>query len=228
MSKMLSKMNLISVVQQLPKEDIETIQGYVEMIEKENQKLKKQLENKYEKVGTLTTELLYEENTKLVEENQKLKQVNEEHRMLNGQLREEIKTKDKAYKAIVEELTEYAEKNERLKLQLSGTTHCYDEEEHRKLKNQLEKCYCNRTDCSSRIKDSKKYDSLVQAQEAQQKEFINYLQRGINHYTTYIEAMDSAGPSIYSNEYDNSKIKIAIYKGILQKYKEIMNGSKQN
>ena len=44
MSKMLSKMNLISVVQQLPKEDIETIQGYVEMIEEKNQDLKKQLE----------------------------------------------------------------------------------------------------------------------------------------------------------------------------------------
>ena len=44
MSRMLSKMNLISVVQQLPKEDIETIQGYVEMIEEENQDLKRQLE----------------------------------------------------------------------------------------------------------------------------------------------------------------------------------------
>lgn len=33
---------------------------------KENQELKKQLENKYEKVGTLTNELLYEENTKLI------------------------------------------------------------------------------------------------------------------------------------------------------------------
>lgn len=65
-------------------------------------------------------------------------------------------------------------------------------------------------------------------QESQQKEFINYLQRGINHYTAYVEAMDNAGPSIYSNEYDNSKIKIAIYKGILQKYKEIVNGSEQN
>lgn len=50
MSKMLSKMNLISVVQQLPKEDIETIQGYVEMIEEKNQELKKQLEN-YKKLG---------------------------------------------------------------------------------------------------------------------------------------------------------------------------------
>lgn len=43
MSKMLSKMNLISIVQQLPKEDIEAIQGYVEMIEEENQELKKQI-----------------------------------------------------------------------------------------------------------------------------------------------------------------------------------------
>lgn len=33
---------------------------------KENQELKKQLENKYEKIGTLTGELLYEENTKLI------------------------------------------------------------------------------------------------------------------------------------------------------------------
>ena len=43
MSRMLSKMNLISAVQQLPKEDIETIQGYVEMNEQECEELKKQL-----------------------------------------------------------------------------------------------------------------------------------------------------------------------------------------
>lgn len=45
MSRMLSKMNLISVVQQLPKEDIETIQGYVEMIEQENDVQKVMIEN---------------------------------------------------------------------------------------------------------------------------------------------------------------------------------------
>ena len=50
MSRMLSKMNLISVVQQLPKEDIETIQGYVEMIEQECEELKKQLEE-YKRLG---------------------------------------------------------------------------------------------------------------------------------------------------------------------------------
>lgn len=35
-------------------------------LKEQNEKLKKQLENKYEKVGTLTSELLYEENTKLI------------------------------------------------------------------------------------------------------------------------------------------------------------------
>ena len=35
-------------------------------LEARNKELKKQLENKYEKVGTLTGELLYEENTKLI------------------------------------------------------------------------------------------------------------------------------------------------------------------
>ena len=41
--------------------------------------------------------------------------------------------------------------------------------ENQELKKQLENCYCNRTDCSSRIKDSKQYDSLVQTVESQQK-----------------------------------------------------------
>ena len=41
MSKMLAKMNLISIVQQLPKEDIELVQNYVEMIEEEKEELKK-------------------------------------------------------------------------------------------------------------------------------------------------------------------------------------------
>lgn len=53
--------------------------------------------------------------------------------------------------------------------------------ENKKIKEQLENCYCNRTDCSSRIKDSKKYDSLVQKVENQQKEFIEWLENLINN-----------------------------------------------
>ena len=48
----------------------------------ENKELKKQLEKKYEKLGTLTAEILYEENTRLANEitvlkteNQKLKEM---------------------------------------------------------------------------------------------------------------------------------------------------------
>lgn len=68
--------------------------------------------------------------------------------------------------------------------------------ENQELKKQLENCYCNRTDCSGRIKDSKKYDSLIQAQEVQQKEFIKFLEnellharyyaRDIAHYIEYV------------------------------------------
>lgn len=81
--------------------------------------------------------------------------------------------------------------------------------ENQELKKQLENSYCNRTDCAGRIKDSKKYDSLVQAQEAQQKEFIKFLEdelldaryyaRDIAHYIEYV----------------------------LRKYKEIVNGTEQ-
>lgn len=38
----------------------------IQFLLEENQQLKEHLENKYEKVGTLTSELLYEENTKLI------------------------------------------------------------------------------------------------------------------------------------------------------------------
>ena len=129
MSKMLSKMNLISVVQQLPKEDIETIQGYVEMIEEENKQLKKQLEN----------------------------------------------------------------------------------------------CYCNRTDCAGRIKDSKVYDSLVQAQEAQQKEFIKYLEDEIKKEKEDLEHLCD----LYKIPQKNNSTYKFVYsyinkiEKILQKYKEI-------
>lgn len=49
-----------------PKKQLEFYKDLSEQLEKENQELKKQLENKYEKVGTLTAELLYKENTKLI------------------------------------------------------------------------------------------------------------------------------------------------------------------
>lgn len=84
-------------------------------------------------------------------------------------------------------------------------------EEAKELKKQLGKCYCNRTDCSSRIKDSKKYDSLVQAQEYQQKEFIEYLENEI-----YSFELRGTSP-----EYNFENV----LKRILLKYKEIIGVS---
>lgn len=100
--------------------------------------------------------------------------------------------------------------NYELKSQLKGTTHCFDEEEHEKLKKQLENCYCNRTDCSGRIKDSKVYDSLVQKVETQQNEFIEWL-----------EAMSI----MYENEYKDIDT-AEHYNCVLNKYKEIIGDDK--
>lgn len=71
MSKTLAKLNLISVVQQLPKEDIETIQGYVRMIEKENQELKEKLD-KYENPEDMTLMMMWS-TEKVKDENKELK-----------------------------------------------------------------------------------------------------------------------------------------------------------
>ena len=71
MSKMLFKMNLISVVQQLPKEDIETIQGYVEMIEEENKKYKEVIDKAIEYINNLR--IWYEHNDNICSTEDKFK-----------------------------------------------------------------------------------------------------------------------------------------------------------
>lgn len=55
-------------------DDLDGADAYILKLYKENQQLKEQLNKKYENVGTLTSEILYEENTKLVQENQQLKE----------------------------------------------------------------------------------------------------------------------------------------------------------
>lgn len=98
-------------------------------------------------------------------------------------------------------------------------------EKLRRLEKQLEKCYCNRTDCSSRIKDSKKYDSLVQTQEAQQKEFIKYLEDEKDRLARECS-------NIYVDGLGHTRIVNAdIFdevNDILQKYKEITGVKDEN
>ena len=82
----------------------------------------------------------------------------------------------------------------------------------------------NKTSCLSNKTLVRELDECL----SQQKEFINYLQKEINQYTAHIEAINNAGVSIYSPDYDNSKLKLAIYKEILLKYIEIVNGTERN
>ena len=95
--------------------------------------------------------------------------------------------------------------------------------ENQELKKQLENCYCNRTDCSGRIKDSKKYDSLIQVQETQQKEFIKYLEDTIKKEQKNLDDLCD----IYKvPKENNSTYKFLCsfvhrIEKILQKYKEI-------
>lgn len=86
---------------------------------------------------------------------------------------------------------------------------------NQELKKQLENCYCNRTDCSSRIKDSKKYDSLVQKVESQQKEFIDWLENEIENCKYGEENYADGDDMTYHNENE-------LRKEILSKYKEII------
>ena len=98
-------------------------------------------------------------------------------------------------------------------------------EEAKELKKQLEECYCNRTDCSGRIKDSKTYDSLEQKIKNQQKEFTLYLENEIY-------SIEPKGTGInYNCEYDSEEdyisamkeqSKLNTLKEILSKYKEII------
>lgn len=78
MSRELTKMNLIAIVQQLPKEDIEVIETYIKMIERENKKLKeKYLVKPNRKEFIHDIEKLQQERNKYKELYEKEKEKNE-------------------------------------------------------------------------------------------------------------------------------------------------------
>ena len=54
---MIDKLNLIAIVQQLPEEDIKTIENYIKALEEENEKLKQAERNTYETSQEMLSEL---------------------------------------------------------------------------------------------------------------------------------------------------------------------------
>ena len=66
---------------------------------------------------------------------------------------------------------------------------------------------------------NKKYDSLIQAQEAQQKVFIKYLAKRYNDTTSVIGSYGSNTDMLYAKKY--------LINEILQKYKEIIGDNEE-
>lgn len=54
---MIDKLNLISIVQQLPEDDVKTIENYIKALEEENEKLKQAVRNTYETSQEMLSEL---------------------------------------------------------------------------------------------------------------------------------------------------------------------------
>lgn len=142
-----------------------------------------------------------------------LEKINVQHRKLNGKLRQEIDILESqldfiTYQNIV--IENLQQENEKLKKQ-----------------------YCERTDCSGRIKDSKQYDSLVQKVENQQKEFISYLENEIDICDGFLDTVKSdlqeipygvisAGKTYITTQIKENETTHKVYEEILQKYREII------
>lgn len=198
-----------------------TREDYINTLELDNAELRKENEELKSQLRGTTHCFDEEEHNKLKEEitnlskdvdmwNAKYNDMFDENRMLKEALETKSYCKyankcDELNDCSREEYEDMSNANVRLNVEN------YDlKEENQKLKKQLENCYCNRTDCSGRIKDSKVYDSLVQKVETQQKEFIKYLE-------DEIQSCEAVSDLLF-----NSNKEMKVYKEILQKYKSII------
>lgn len=112
-----------------------------------------------------------------------------------------------------DELKFLLRENKELKSQLKGTTHCFDEEEHKRLKEQLE------NSIKVNIADHKyasECEDKVVILEAYQKEFIKRLEDEIHTIETTFSQING--------NYGLMNEKLETLKEVLQKYEEIMNG----
>ncbi len=116
--------------------------------------------------------------------------------------------------------------NQELKSQLKGTTYCFDEEEHEKLKKQLEayETYFTRFfKLNNKTYDGKIILKLLDKKETQQKEFIKYLEDEISKQKNdiFANALTSEDIDLYI-----MKIKLQELEEILRKCKEIIGDVK--
>ena len=146
--------------------------------------------------------VLSEEETKDVQK--AIKQLQKENKIL----RENAENNDKVVDNVNWENMLLKKENKELKLQLKGTTHCFDEEEHEKLKKQLEE-----------LKEEKQeWINLLAMFKNQQKEFIEYMNKTIEELEC--DDVDDEEMKAYLIQ------RIDTFKEILSKYKEIIGDDK--
>ena len=129
------------------------------------------------------------------------------------------KTKDCGRVQFVELLMTKERENKELKLQLKGTTHCFDEEEYDKLKKQVEE-YKDKINWYENFEVNKTIDKLRLKHNTQQKEFIDYMNKKIEELE-YDDVGDEEMKGYLIQRIDT-------FKEILQKYKSIMGVSDEN
>ena len=134
-----------------------------------------------------------------------------------------IEMSNEYYNLLEEKMVRLINKNQELKSQLKGTTHCFDEEEHEKLKKQLEEYKATNKILSHELTKDKvlQQDCLttccgipigdIPKLITQQKEFIKWLE----DYLKLFDKMDI-----------DAKISYDMFEEILQKYKEIIGDDK--
>lgn len=122
-----------------------------------------------------------------------------------------IEMNNEYYNLLEEKMARLINQNQELKSQLKGTTHCFDEEEHKRLKEQLENSIkVNMAD----HKYASECEDKVVTLEAHQKEFIKYLQEELN-----VQIQEESIGCETTN-------KRHILQEILQKYKLIIGDDK--
>lgn len=141
-------------------------------------------------MNTETNFMSFENLTKLIEEHKK-----ETHPY------KKYEFDSTSYTLLLISINNLIKENQELKSQLKGTTHCFDEEEHEKLKKQLEE-----------LKEEKQeWINLLAMFKNQQKEFIKWLEDYLKLFDNM--CIDEQG------YYD-------MLEEILQKYKNIIGDDK--
>ena len=140
---------------------------------------------------------------------------------------QELEKQNNNFKTSLDEsqeiIIDYIKEIEKLKKQLEEKEKLIEQCDL-SLSNMMD-CYCERTDCSGRIKDSKVYDSLVQKVEIQQQEFIKYLEDEIKLYNKDIQTF-SKDYNVYFSLINDLKVGKTKTEEILQKYREIIGDDK--